>query len=398
MKLSVLALLPAVALAAPPPTANRMTALLIPLDQGAEASAPKLESWMFEALESFPGVAPKSTDELFSVPVDDAAKASLQRAEKGYDESRRAFEDRNFADAERKLRATLKEFQSSAGALTECGHFCDALAMYAAVLHKRGKSDQAKLTLLDLLTLGPTLELDPKRLGREIIDLRTEVSTDRTTLLRSAARVVTRPAGARVYLDGEFKGYSPLVLQTIPVGRHHLRVERPGFTRHGQLIDVTEEDLEVVADLVPTRAWKAWDAQMDAVAAEASKGGGASLQNLARTLRLDQAIIGTVKDLGDQGGTVLTIGLFDLRSGRRISHRRIVYQGDEFGQLEAEVGRLVNALLNAEKQPEKRTADPLDTRTGMEDWNREDRGGRTRQRTTQSNGDPLDSVSGMEDW
>ena len=95
---------------------------------------------------------------------------------------------------------------------------------------------------------------------------------------------------------------------------------------------------------------------------------------------------------------MLTVGLFDLPSKRRISHRRVSFQGDEFGQLKAELGRLVNALLTPERQPEKRTGDPLDSRSGMEDWNRENRGANTRGSATKPKGDPLDTVSGMEDW
>ncbi len=45
--------LPALALAAPPPTPRRVSALLIPMDQGAEATAVKFETYMNEALEQF---------------------------------------------------------------------------------------------------------------------------------------------------------------------------------------------------------------------------------------------------------------------------------------------------------------------------------------------------------
>ncbi len=398
MKLAALALLPALALAAPPPTANRVSVLLVPLDQGAEASAPKIEAWMLEAMASFPGVVLKNPEELFGIPADEAAEGSLKRAEKGYDESRRAFEQRDWADAERKLRATVKEFQSAAGALTECGHYCDALAMSAAVQQKRGNLEEAKRTLLDLLALGPTYELDAKRMGREVVSLRAQVATSSSALQRGNLRVLTRPAGARVYLDGEFKGYSPVALQTLPVGNHHLRIERPGFKRYGQLVELTVEDAEVVAELSPTPAWKQWDAQMEKVAAEANKGGGAAMKQLASTHGIDQAIIGTVRNLGEHEGTALSVGLFDLRSGRRLSHRRVEYQGDEFGQLKAEVARLVNALHAEDRGGQKRGGDPLDHKSGLEEWSGEDRGGRATGKTKKPNGDPLDSVSGMEDW
>ena len=34
---------------------------------------------------------------------------------------------------------------------------------------------------------------------------------------------------ARIFLDGEFQGYTPMKLETLPIGKHILRVERPGI-------------------------------------------------------------------------------------------------------------------------------------------------------------------------
>ena len=97
----------------------------------------------------------------------------------------------------------------------------------------------------------------------------------------------------------------------------------------------------------------------------------------------------------------MSVGLFDLKNGKRISSRRVVYQGDEYGQLKSEVGRLVNALLNqtaaaAQSETTNRAKDPLNRVSGMEDWTGEDKGGKTSGRTKK--GDPLNGVNGMEEW
>ena len=396
-RLLLATILPALAFAAPPPTQSRTSVLLIPMDQGAEASAVKLEAYMVEALEAFPAAKVKKSDELFGLPGDEEAEASLRRAEKGYAESRRAFEAKEYEDAERKLRATLKEYQRAAGALKACDHYCDAIAMYAAVMQKRGDTEEAKLALLDLIALSPTYEIDVKRMGRELVSLRSQVATSRSAQFRGSAIIRTRPSGARVYLDGEFKGYSPVTIHTLPVGKHLLAVERPGFYRHGQVIEVTPDDVEVAAELEPTKQWKAWDGQMDKVAADAAKGQGASLSQVGRMLALDRALIGTLKEVSDQG-TEVSLGVFDLRTGKQLASRRAVYQGDEYGQLKNEVGRLVTALLNSVDRPKEvpRSSDPLDHTSGMEEWSGEDRGGRNQK--VDSSGDPLDSISGMEDW
>jgi hypothetical protein len=48
-----------------------------------------------------------------------------------------------------------------------------------------------------------------------------------------------------------------------------------------------------------------------------------------------------------------------------------------------------------------KSSDPLTNHHGTEDWNSEDKGGKTRtkeQQAKKKGGDPLDTVSGTEDW
>src|SRR5450432_522870 len=131
-------LIPAMAFAAPAPTQRRIAVLLVPMDKGAEAMSIKVETYMIEALKEYSGLSVKTSDDLFGVPEDDEAETALKRAETGFAESKTAFEKREYEDAERKLRATIKEFAKAASVLKTCGHLCEATAMYAATLQSRG--------------------------------------------------------------------------------------------------------------------------------------------------------------------------------------------------------------------------------------------------------------------
>src|SRR5687767_13176098 len=124
MKALVLALLPAVALAAPPPTARKISALLIPMDQGAEGISVKLETYLNESLEQFSGFTVRKPEELFGMPPNDEAQAALKRGTSGLAESLAAYEAKDYEDAERKLRATLKELQGAVGAMSSCAELC----------------------------------------------------------------------------------------------------------------------------------------------------------------------------------------------------------------------------------------------------------------------------------
>jgi hypothetical protein len=395
-----LVLLPTLALSAAPPP-GRISALLIPMDPSSESSGVQMESYMNDALGNFAGYAVRKPRDLFGMPDDPGAQASLQRAKKGYEESVKAFDAKDYEDAERKIRATLKELDGSVAAMTSCFPLCDALALHGAILHLRGDVEEAKLLLIDLMALNPTFELSPKRFSRDFLTLRVQVATSRTSLLRGSATFKSRPSGARVYLDGEAVGYTPMTLPTLPVGKHLVRMERAGFRQFGQIAEVTPDDVEVVANLSSTASYKAYDAQLDKVVGEVSRPSDKpanAIVALGKSLSLDRTLLGTVRVIPERG-TELSLGMFDMKTGKRMGSRRLVLQGDEYGQLKSEMERVVNQLINSEGEQVVKKRDPLDNRSGAEDWGSEDRGGQSRQSVKKHSGDdPLDNVSGTEDW
>lgn len=390
------------AFAAPPPSEKRVAALILPMDQGSETLTLKVESYANEALGEYQGFLVRSSDDLFGIAPDEEAAASFKRAETGFKESKAAFDERNSEDAERKLRATIKEYGKAVGAMKSCGNLCDAVAMYGSVLQARGDVEEAKIAILDLLALSPSFELDRKRYPQNFLSLKAQVATSRNAQLRGNVTVKTKPAGARVYLNGELQGYSPVTMQTLPIGKHLVKIERPGFKQLGVMVEVTPEDQDITSELIATSGYKAFDALMDRLAGEALKDkGGQTMTSVSNSLKLDRAIIGVLKEAGGES-TELTMAYFDLKTGRRIAIKRVAFQGEEFGQLRGEVARMVNHLVNSgESSGDKvsRSSDPLDNKHGMEEWQGEDKGGRNTNRDKKAKGgDPLDNASGTEDW
>jgi len=387
---------------AAPPSEKRISALIIPMDKTFEALTLKVESFVNEALNEYQGFVVRTSDDLFGIAADEEASASLKRAETGFKESKAAFDERNYEDAERKLRATIKEYGKAVGAMKSCGNLCDAVAMFGSVLQARGDVEEAKIAILDLLALAPTFELDRKRFPQNFLALKAQVATSRNAQLRGSVTVKTRPAGARVFLNGEMQGFSPVTLQTLPIGKHLVRIERPGFKQLGVMVEVTPEDQDITEELTATSGYKAFDALMDRLAGEAQKDkGGGTMTSVANSLKLDRAVIGVLKESNGES-TELFMAYFDLKSGKRIAVKRVAFQGDEFGQLRGEVGRMVNHLVNAGEssgEAKNRSSDPLDNKAGTEDWSSEDKGGKNASRDKKNKGgDPLDNANGTEDW
>jgi PEGA domain len=376
----------------------RMAALIVPLDAASEQVAPRIEAYAHAALQDYPGFALKGSEELFGLGPDEASTAALGRTQKGAAESRAAFEARSWESAERSLRATLQDFGLAAGALKGPQELAEVLAMYAAVQQARGELDAARATVLDLLAVAPGLELDRRRFPQALLALRAQVAASRSAQLRGNVQVRSRPAGARVYLGAEFQCFTPCTLSTLRLGKQLVRVERPGFRTQGTLLEVTPEDREYAPELVATAAYQAFEALMDPLAGEALKNkGGGTMRGVASALKLDRALLGVLREV--DGQTELVLGYWDLAEGRRFSVRRAAFQGEEFGQLEGEVARLVTALLNAPSAEKVvHSSDPLRSHQGTEDWSADDRGGKNQQRQKKQTGDPLKKLEGTEDW
>jgi hypothetical protein len=385
--------------ATPPPPDKRVSVIIVPMDGAAESLTLKLEGYANDALTQFQGLSLKTSDELFGIAPDEDAVASLKRAEQGFNESKTSFDARTYDDAERKLRATIKEYGKAVAAMKGCGNLCESVAMYATVLQARGDLEESKIAILDLISLSPTFELDHKRYPQNFLALKAQVATSRNAQLRGNVSVKSKPAGARVQLNGEFQCFTPCSLNTLPIGKQLIRIERPGYRQVGQLVEVSVEDQDVSADLVPTSGYKAFDGLKEKLAGEALRDkGGSAMTSVSNSLKLDRAVIGLLKDI--DGTTELTLGYYDIKAGKRFAIKKASFQGDEFGQLKGEIARMVNALVNYDNAEKvSRSSDPLDGRHGMEEWNADDKGGRNKERDKKKTGkDPLEGVNGTEDW
>ncbi|MBL9038245.1 MAG: PEGA domain-containing protein, partial [Archangium sp.] len=221
--------------------------------------------------------------------------------------------------------------------------------------------------------------------------------------LRGNVMVKTTPSGARVFVNGTFQGYTPVMLQTLPVGKAMIKIERPGFKQIGQMLDISPEDQDLTLELAPSPAFKSYDGSLDKLASEALKDrAGAAMASVAKSLGLERAMIAVLKEINGGAQNELTLAYYDVKAGKRLGIKRATFAGDEYGQLKGEVGRMVNGLVNLSESggPEKvRSSDPLDGKGGMEDWSSEDRGGRSTARDKKKrSGDPLDGTQGTEDW
>lgn len=69
-----------------------------------------------------------------------------------------------------------------------------------------------------------------------------------------ALRITSNLFDARVYLDGAYRGKTPVLLKAVPIGTHSVRVELEGYRPHYRDVQVSEGSLAVVRTCLQPQA------------------------------------------------------------------------------------------------------------------------------------------------
>jgi hypothetical protein len=358
---------------------KRIGVLVVAMDRRTEALNLKFEFFAAQALGEYPQFEVVRADAMFQPRPDEETHRTLAHADEQVAAAKLLFQAKRFDAAIVALRAAIDGYAKAAAAMKQCKGLCDALAMLAASLLEKHENEEAALVMMDLLALDEHFEPNVRQYSGKFFALKTHVATSKKAQLHGQVAVETRPPGARIFVDGALIGYAPHVAQQLPIGKHWIQIERPGFAVRGALIDVKPGEQELRYELQATAAYRAYDAQLDALASEARHiQGGATMRSMATTFRMEQAVIALLKDV--EGSTEVQLHYVELATGRRLAMRRAVFQGDEYGELGVETMRLVRQLINSTEPHAEPPGDPLKRRQGTEEW---------KPATEPATGDPL---------
>ncbi|HCF59892.1 MAG TPA: hypothetical protein DFS52_18105 [Myxococcales bacterium] len=372
---SILLLLPAAASAA-----HRGAVLLIPLDRNAYAPAAQLTEYLEDAVDKNSAYRLRRSDDLLGDPTPAQALQARKRVQTAVNEGKKLLASSQLDEAEASFRSGLIDVDNASAAMERCSEYCEALVHLAAVQVLKGEEQGARDALRDLLAVDRGHKFQGPAFGKHFKLLYREMQNSLSTEGRlSSVNVQATPPGGRVFLDGQYKGYAPLVIDGVPVGKHLLRIERPGFITFGQMVEVNGPEGTVVKPrLTPTSEFGSLEESLDAVVEELEREQGSkALMGLGAKLRVDRALVGTVRT--SENRVRLELVLVDFASREKLARKARTFVGDEYGELPKEVQRFGNLILaSAERRSDPKAAtskDPLDRRTGMEDWDEESSGG-----------------------
>ena len=388
--------------------ASRRTAvLLIPVDRQAGSAAMRFTEYLEAAVQRRANYTLKDAATVLGDSTPNAALAARKRVIGALTEGKKLYAAGSFEEAESALRTALIDIDNAAAAMERCGEYCDALAYLAGAQLMNGDEQGSREVLQQLLAVEKDYRFDAAVFGKNMMVLVREVEKKVGEEGLVSITVQTSPNGGKVYLDGSYKGFAPLTVERATAGRHLLRVERPGSITFGQLVDVgTSEEAVVKAKLTSTSEYSALEGSLDRVIDELERGTGeAELYRLGPKLRVDRAIVGLVRSADSR--VTLECVFVDFAGKRRLSRKNRTFQGDEYGELPKEVQRFGNLLMaegdsGKSQVREKASSDPLDSRSGDEDWDEEGSGGNLRpqdeDRPKKKEKRKGDSENGNADW
>jgi hypothetical protein len=375
--------------------------LMLAQDAPSEASSPALEGYAQEALAAFPNTRVVRSQELFQGVADVEAQSAAARADGALRAGEKAFDAHKDRDAERALKSALADYRRAAAALKDCSGLCQATALMAASLERRGDVEGARAALLDLLALEPNKPLQGARYRPSLVKLREAVLQSREASMRGSLVLDTSPEGAQVFVDGAQVGSTPYQNAALTYGRHFVRVERAGYATQGRFVDI-HGDEEVRLRLSVTSAYESFKREADKIARDLMANDVSSTTRWAAHAGLARVLVGTVRE-PESGFTEVQLRWVDTATGRSLGVRKMSFRDSAYGQLRPELQRAVTALVNeaGEKPRARQGADPLDGRQGIERWSGEDRGGRAHeaeQAQQHKDEDPLNRRDGTKGW
>lgn len=109
---------------------------------------------------------------------------------------------------------------------------------YGISLILNGKIDEGKKMIKRSLFLYKKQRSSEYAYKVEVKNIFVQVVQDIENLPAGNVKVNSAPDNAEVFIDGEFKGFTPLTITNLPVGEHYIMILLDGYVSFAQFVDV----------------------------------------------------------------------------------------------------------------------------------------------------------------
>jgi hypothetical protein len=337
---------------------HRAQAFLIPMDEGARTPTTRVATAVETVLLRTPIYEVVDLGHALSV------ESTVEQARIA-DEGRRLVAEGNAAaaakawpEAAARYQRALQDFDQGLPAVG-AHEYADATLRLGAADWMSGDEKAAKDNFALVARLDPRHKLDARAVEPAI-----EIPVAAARVQAEAARrglldVDTRPASARVQVDGESKGQTPVHAE-LSAGPHLLVVERAGFYPTAEIIDIAPRKpsrQSITLSATPTAASLS---QIIAGASdEVGRGtAGKNVSALAEKFSLERVLIGSVRSQ-EEARVSVVLSLVDAPNHKVIASKTLtlVADGTDADQIELDTQNAARELISADDGAAKATAD-----------------------------------------
>jgi hypothetical protein len=170
-----------------------------------------------------------------------AGVEALALARKRAAEGRKALDQRRPAEAQKAFEEAQQAYMKGLSELSNFDELVNLTAELSTLLYRRGKDEQAAQVMTDALRVSvghpPKILAQSPTYGPVAEALIKKVAA----LPKGSIRLDSTPEGAHVYIDGQDSGNAPVVLKSLPEGRHFLRAILPSGETWGEAVVVSSK-------------------------------------------------------------------------------------------------------------------------------------------------------------
>lgn len=198
----------------------------------------------------------------------------------------------------------------------------DAMMAVAVAHYQKGKTPPMQQALKRLLTWRPNYTPDPAQVPPQMNDAIEAARQQVSQLPRADLKVSSEPAGAQVFVDGDYIGVAPLTVPGLATGEHYVTLKKLGYKRGLRVAQVKESGgSPVLGKLQRSEKYLLVEQAIAKVTPQMGQSPIDSVvDNLRETLFLDQTVFLKVRK---GGGDEVELGayLYDLRSRRLLNQQ-----------------------------------------------------------------------------
>jgi hypothetical protein len=309
---------------------KRTACVALPADDFSQKAAGLLNHLVRENFRRAKGFELVDIREVLQKGSADPRLDALERARQLLANGKEDYDNLDLDTAVDKLAKAKEEFQKAVGRLGAGREYIDALLYLGAAHILSGDSDRGAETFREVAMFDRRISLDPKLFPPSMIEIFNRAKDAVAASPVGAVQLRSNPPACEVYLNGAYKGITPLSLTKIPEGSHFVQVEKDGFLPWGQRVEFFAAHEETVeASLKKSTHFDTWKENTKGLLGGLDqKEPGPALVKLAQWLGVERLVVVEVKQRGE-GVTASALLMQDAPV------KRLAYKSAEFSMVSA---------------------------------------------------------------